>query len=231
MTGPDHAGSSTLPGEGPMLPQPLPAEPFALFTSWFDEACQKRFTANPNAFALATVGPGGQPAARMVLCKAVEAREGAISFFTNYTSRKSKALESHPRAAATFFWDAFDRQARLEGGVARLPEAESEAYFTSRPWQSRVGAWASEQSQPIASREAMLKKVIGTMRRFGIDPEHPPSDGAIIDIPRPPHWGGWRLVADRVELWLGGVGRVHDRAEWTRPAGGVGPWKSTRLQP
>lgn len=235
MAGFDQSDAPARPGDGPMLPEPLPSEPFGLFAGWFDEACGRGVTANPNAFTLATVDPNGHPSARIVLCKGVDPVGGSISFFTNYTSRKSQAIEAHPRAAAVFFWDALDRQARLEGPVAKVPEAESEAYFASRPWQSRVGAWASEQSRPIASRGAMLERVAAAMRRFGIDPANPPADGASVAVPRPAHWGGWRLVADRVELWLSGAGRVHDRAVWTRRLDGdrrvTGAWTSTRLQP
>lgn len=233
----DQSDAPPRSGGTAQLPEPLPVEPFGLFAAWFDEACGRAIQPNPNAFCLATVDPDGHPSSRMVLCKAVEPGIGAISFFTNYTSRKSRALGAHPRAAAVFFWDALDRQARLEGPVTRLPEAESDAYFASRPWQSRVGAWASEQSRPIASRGAMLERVRAAMVRFGVDPANPPADSARVEIPRPPHWGGWLLLADRVELWVGGAGRLHDRAVWTRTAGSggrdqiTGPWVSTRLQP
>lgn len=234
MAGFDQSDAPPLPGEGPLLPEPLPPDPFTLFRSWFDEAAQRAVQPNPNAFTLATIDPDGRPAARIVLCKSIDPARGALSFFTSYTSRKSAALTANPRAAAVFHWDTLDRQVRLEGIVTRLPEAESDAYFGSRPWQSRVGAWASDQSKPIASRAAMLDKVRAAMDRFGIDPERPPSADKTVHIPRPPHWGGWVLLTDRVELWLSGVGRVHDRAAWTRSLatpGKPGAWSSTRLQP
>lgn len=211
------------------LPEPLPAEPFTLVASWLDEATRLKVAPNPNAFTLATIDPDGRPAARILLCKGLDPRAGWIEFFTNYTGRKGLALGANPRAAACFFWDTLDRQVRIEGTVARCPEARSDEYFASRPWESRIGAWSSDQSRPIQSRAAMAAKVDQTMRRFGIDPANPPKPGAEPAIPRPPHWGGFRLTADRVELWVSGIGRVHDRAVWARD--GRGEWSATRLQP
>jgi pyridoxamine 5'-phosphate oxidase len=237
MTGFNPPDAPPLPGDGPLLPEPLPPDPFGLFLAWFDEAVRGRIGPNPNAFTLATVDPDGRPSARVLLCKAVDPARGSISFFTNYASRKSEALVANPYAAAVFFWDSLARQVRLEGPVVRIPEAESDAYFSSRPWQSRVGAWASDQSRPIRSRAAMLARVRDTMVRFGIDPDRPASDADQAAIARPPHWGGWVLIAARVELWLSSVGRVHDRAAWTRQVAttGQGPitgtWSSTRIQP
>src|SRR6185295_227981 len=132
---------------------------------------------------------------------------GYAEFFTNYTSPKSVGLESNPRAALVFHWDALDRQVRLEGRAARSPAARSDEYFASRPWQSRIGAWASDQSKPIASRLAMTDRVSAAMKRFGLDPSNPPPPGAVVQIPRPPHWGGYRIYAERVELWVSGSGR------------------------
>lgn len=223
--------------DGDWLPEPLPAEPLTLFRSWWDEAHAKRVQPNPNAMTLATVDPDGRIGARIVLCKAVNLSEGFFVFYTNYTGRKGVALEAGSRAALVFHWDDLDRQVRVEGVVTRSPEAESDAYFASRPWQSRVGAWASDQSRPIESRPAMQAKLAEVMRRFGIDPERPPADAAGLDIPRPPHWGGYRVWADRVELWAAGPGRVHERAAWTRTLAASaegyrgGLWVSTRLQP
>jgi pyridoxamine 5'-phosphate oxidase len=120
---------------------------------------------------------------------------------------------------------------RLEGPVSEVPAEESDAYFASRPWESRIGAWASDQSRPIASRHELLAKVRDTMVRFGLDPARPPEPGSQISIPRPPHWGGFRLRADRVELWVSGPGRIHERAEWVRAAAAAGGWTASRLQP
>lgn len=184
----------------------------------------------------ATIDPDGRPSARVVLCKELVEKDGYLVFYTNYRGRKGRALEANPRAAAVLHWDHFDRQVRVEGPVVRSPAAESDAYFHSRRWESRVGAWASDQSEPIASRAALLAKVQSTARELGVDLAAGVA-GQPVEIERPPHWGGYRLWFDRVELWCGGVGRVHDRAAWTRaltPAGEgfrAGPWSATRLQP
>jgi pyridoxamine 5'-phosphate oxidase len=199
--------------------------------AWFNDAMARAGQPNPNAFTLATIDPDGRPAARILLCKAIDPSAGAIVFFTNYTSRKGEALLANPQAAACFHWDALDRQVRIEGRVSKVSDAVSDDYFASRPLESRIGAWASEQSRPVASRAQMQDRVAQTMRRFGLDPDRPPAPG--VAIPRPPHWGGFSLLADRVELWVSGPGRVHDRAAWTRAlvAGRGGPWRATRLQP
>ncbi len=178
---------------------------------------------------LAVATASGELSARIVLCKQLEPAAGSLVFFTNYHSRKGRALEENPRAAAVFHWDTLDRQIRLEGGIARVSAAESDAYFATRPWESRIGAWASQQSQPIPSRDAFVEQIRGVMARFGIDPQNPPAAGDDIHIPRPPHWGGYRLTAQHVELWCSAPGRLHDRAVWKRsPDGG---WTATRLQP
>lgn len=230
------------------LPDPLPPEPFGLFKQWFDEAWAKRLQPNANAMTLATIDPDGRPSARIVLCKHIDVDSGHIVFHTHYQGRKGRALAANPRASVVFHWDAFDRQVRIEGPVVKSPKSESDAYFQTRAWISRVGAWTSNQSQPVASRAALVEHLYDVYRRFGIDPANPPPADAKIDIPRPPEWGGFRVHAERVELWVGGVGRLHDRAEWTRTLGpapaspdhGSGhspawvaltPWRSTRLQP
>jgi pyridoxamine 5'-phosphate oxidase len=188
-----------------------------------------RVQPNPNAMVMATVDADGRPSARVVLCKGLRGEDGSVVFFTNYESRKGGALAAHPRAALVFHWDALDRQVRIEGSVSRVPDAESDAYFAGRPWESRVGAWSSAQSRPVRSRRELLERVEATMRKFGIDPKSPPKPGAAVDIPRPPHWGGYRVTADSVELWVSGKGRIHDRAVWKRE--GSGPWRATRLCP
>jgi pyridoxamine 5'-phosphate oxidase len=140
-----------------------------------------------------------------------------------------------PWVSACFHWDSSERQARIEGRVSRVTPAESDAYFASREWEKKVGAWASDQSRPIASRDELLKKVAQSVRDLKVDLISAFTTGK-ADIPRPPHWGGFRLLAARVELWQGSTGRVHDRGEWTREiddANGtpVSPWRATRLQP
>ncbi|MBX3390795.1 MAG: pyridoxamine 5'-phosphate oxidase [Phycisphaeraceae bacterium] len=220
------------------LPDSLPADPWPLFRAWFDDAVANKVTPNPNAFTLACLDEGGALTARIVLCKKI-LDQGAIVFHTNYNSRKGRGLTKHPRAAAVFHWDALEKQVRIEGPVVKSPAEESDAYFKTRGWENRLGAWASDQSQPIASREELLFQIAGVMEKLGISIKDIMDKGDAVEIPRPPHWGGWRLWAERVELWLGGPGRVHDRAEWTRtiepsdiPAEfRCGKWKSTRLQP
>jgi len=221
---------------GESLPDELPESPFPIFRAWFDEACERKDQPNPNNFALATVGPDGRPSCRIVLCRGIDEDPGRIVFYTNYRGRKGSELERTPVCAATFHWDHAERQVRLEGEVVRSPEAESDAYFARRRWESRIGAWASDQSEPIESRQGMLDKVSDRIDAMEIDL------GAIMDgrdpeIPRPPHWGGYRLYPRAVELWCAGVGRVHDRAVWRREltrsgdSFDVGAWSATRLQP
>jgi pyridoxamine 5'-phosphate oxidase len=204
------------------------------------ESWQQRLQPNPNAMVLATSDQGARPSARVVLCKEIVAQPGYLVFFTNYLSRKGQELERNPRAAAVIHWDALHRQVRIEGPVVHAPAADSDAYFASRPWQSRVGAWASQQSEPLDSRDALHKAVTATALRFGApDPSRAGSEGSSdFVIPRPPHWGGYHLWAELVELWVEGEGRIHDRARWTReltpqPDGffSTGPWSATRLHP
>ncbi|MBK7406145.1 MAG: pyridoxamine 5'-phosphate oxidase [Phycisphaerales bacterium] len=216
-----------------MLPDPLPGDPFGLFRGWFEDARAQAPTPNPNAMALATVDPDGRPSVRMVLCKGIDPETGSILFYTNYESRKGAAMEATGRAAVVFHWDAMERQVRIEGRVARATPAESDAYFASRAWESRVGAWASRQSRPVASRQDLMDQVGTTILELGLD-VGALMRGEPVEIPRPPFWGGYRLTADRVELWVGGTGRVHDRAAWSRqlaPGGPATRWESTRLQP
>jgi pyridoxamine 5'-phosphate oxidase len=222
-----------------LLPEPLPPEPLVVLNRWMAEAWQHRHQPNPNSMVLATSDPSGRPSARVVLCKEVVPVPGYLVFYTNYLSRKGRQLAENPRAAAVIHWDAMHRQVRIEGPVLQAPGADSDAYFASRPWQSRVGAWASAQSEPVASRENLLEAVAGVAERFGTPlPWQSGSENADIPIPRPPHWGGYHLWAESVELWVEGEARVHDRARWTRKLTKVpngyfeaGPWNATRLQP
>jgi pyridoxamine 5'-phosphate oxidase len=225
-----------------LLPEPLPPEPLVVLDQWMAEAWRHRLQPNPNAMVLATSDPEGRPSARVVLCKDIVPHPGYLVFYTNYLSRKGRELAQNPRAAAVIHWDALHRQVRVEGPILQAPTSDSDAYFASRPWQSRIGAWASEQSAPVASREALQEAVTSTAERFGTpDPGRagPQSDspGDFV-VPRPPHWGGYYLWADSVELWVEGEGRIHDRARWTRelmvqPDGlfAPRPWTATRLQP
>jgi pyridoxamine 5'-phosphate oxidase len=222
------------------LPDPLPANPLAVAAEWLAQARADAAQPNPNSMVLATVDGRGYPSARVVLCKEINTQAGFILFYTNYRSRKGLELQANGRAAVVFHWDHRHRQVRAEGQVEVLSDAENDAYFRTRAWQSRLGAWASEQSQPVESRQALERSVTAMARRFGIPyegPRSPEPGNMTVDVPRPPNWGGFRLYADAVELWVEGEFRIHDRARWTRSlpaqpdaASGV-PWSVTRLQP
>jgi len=221
------------------LSDPLPANPLKVAAEWLAQARTDADQPNPNSMVLATADALGQPSARVVLCKDIAADAGWITFYTNYRSRKGRELEANPRAAVVFHWDHRHRQVRAEGRVARLSEAESDAYFASRPWQSRLGAWASRQSEPVESREDLAAAIAATARRLGIPYAGPgsPEPDTVGDIARPAHWGGYRLDVAAVELWVEGKFRIHDRVRWVRtpardqdPAGAV-HWSATRLQP
>jgi pyridoxamine 5'-phosphate oxidase len=222
------------------LPDPLPYEPLALVADWLSQAMRANVQPNSNAMVLATVDSEGAPSARVVLCKEIRPDAGYITFFTNYLSRKGTELAANARAAVVMYWDVLHRQVRLEGRVTPTTAAESDAYFASRAWQSRIGAWASEQSAPIASRAELVRAADAAAQRFGA-PVPTSSDDAAPDpgvvIPRPPHWGGYHLWVEAVELWVEGAARLHDRARWTRTleaeGGGFkgGRWSATRLQP
>jgi pyridoxamine 5'-phosphate oxidase len=226
-----------------LLPDPLPTEPMALAGAWLATALAARQQPNPDAMVLATATAGGLPSARIVLCKELDAELGRVSFVTNYDSRKGGELERNPRAALVFHWDHVHRQVRMEGLVVRAAPSESDAYFATRNWQRRIGAWASAQSQPLRSREALNAAVRAAADRFGAP--HPTAGNINQEpaavIPRPPFWGGYHVWADSVELWVEGAARIHERARWTRslttegrdPVSvvGAGPWSATRLQP
>ena len=222
------------------LPEPLPAEPLELVATWLAEARRDAVQPNPNAMVLATADQHGQPSARVVLCKEIRPQPGYLSFFTNYESRKGTELASNPYAAIVMHWDALRRQVRVEGPVVLASAAESDAYFASRAWQSRIGAWASQQSTAVPARAALAAAVERIARRFGVPSPMQARDDAAdpgVPIPRPPHWGGYHLWAESVELWVEGAARLHDRARWTRQlepsAAGftAGSWSATRLQP
>ncbi len=201
-----------------------------VLATWLAEAREAKLTPNTHAMTLATVThQRGEilPSARVVLCKHVDVDDGYLVFYTNYHSRKAQELEQNPVAAAVFHWDAMGRQARVEGRILRSPAAESDAYFAARPRGSQLGAWASRQSEPVASRAALLAELDAITERF-----------AGTAVPRPPHWGGFRLWATAVELWVNGEHRIHDRGRWVRTVGidaggnvGADEWTAMRLQP
>jgi pyridoxamine 5'-phosphate oxidase len=222
---------AAMPAPDELLPDPLPTDPLMLVADWLAAAVARSGQPNPNAMMLATVSADGRPSARVVLCKDIRVEPGYLVFYTNYESRKGQELAATARAAAVFHWDSMHRQMRIEGRVVRSPAAESDAYFASRPWGSRLGAWASRQSRPIESRAALLLAVARVTARYG-------AQAAIgRAIPRPEHWGGFRLWAEAVEFWVEGQFRIHDRVRYTRtltPADGefaAGAWSMSRLQP
>lgn len=220
------------------LPDPLPAEPMGQFAAWFDEAQRAKQQPNPNCMTLATVDAAGTPSARIVLCRGMDVEQGYIVFFTNYQGRKGREVLATGRASVVFHWDHTDRQVRMEGYVSQSPDEESDAYFASRPWESRLSAWCSQQSEPIADRDELIARIPKVMSALQLSAQDLLTRGNAVHIPRPPHWGGFRLWCASVELWLGGPGRLHDRAVWKRaitmntygPAS-AGAWKCTRLCP
>lgn len=188
-------------------------DPIMQFSRWFDEAIRAQ-VAEANAMSVATVAPSGRPSTRILLIK--EFDERGFTWYTNYESRKGRELEQNPYAAMLFHWIALERQVRIEGKVERVTASESDEYFNSRPMRSRRGAIASEQSKPIADRETLEARYAQVKQQYGDLP------------PRPPQWGGYRLVPDAIEFWQGRPSRLHDRILYTLVDGN---WQRQRLQP
>lgn len=201
------------------IPEPPPREPFGVLARWMEGAAACGVYKDPWAMTLATATREGRPSARVVLCKGVDAARGTLTFFTNYESRKGRELGENPYAAAVFHWPHAGWQARVEGAVERVSSAESDAYFETRPLLSRVGAVVSPQSREIASRGALLAKV-GALAGLA---------AAGRRVERPSHWGGYRIVAEEVELWAAAEGRLHQRVQWRRE--GAGAWGVRLLGP
>jgi pyridoxamine 5'-phosphate oxidase len=197
-----------------LLEEEVDPDPIRQFLAWFDEASQSG-AAESNAMALATAAPDGRPSVRMVLLRGVDER--GFAFFTNYESRKARELEANPQAALVFFWHELERQVRVEGRVERVSGKESDLYFESRPKGARIGAWASPQSEVVASRGVLDA-------RFDALESLYPEEA----IPRPANWGGYRVVPDTVEFWQGRPNRLHDRLRYTRQERG---WLIERLAP
>jgi pyridoxamine 5'-phosphate oxidase len=200
---------------GRLLENEVNPDPFVTFATWYQEA-QESGAHEPNGMTLATVGADNRPSARMVLLRQVDAR--GFCFFTNYESRKGKELAVNPWAALLFWWGPLERQVRVEGKVERMSEAESDAYYHSRPKGSRLGAWVSAQSQVIPNRQVLEERLAALEREY-----------ADSEPPRPPFWGGYRVVPESIEFWQGGPHRLHDRLRYVRQEDGT--WRIERLSP
>ncbi len=238
LSAPDGSPVEGTPPPPPLTPEALGGDPILAFRGWLAEAegtaqapsdmapggdpAPDAGMRYPNACTLATVDPEGGPDARIVLLKEVE--DNGFHFYTNRRSTKGRQLQALGRAALVFYWDALGRQVRVRGSVERLPEEESDAYFRVRPRGSQMGAWASEQSAPIADREALEARYREAEARFASDA-----------VPRPPHWGGYLLRPLEIEFWREGGWRLHDRILFRRAPAPDGasftPWEVVRLQP
>lgn len=231
----------TDPRTAKKLPGTLPSDPMHWVQEWLDQAMEEEVQRNPNSMTAITVNDKGQPSGRVVLCKRFVADPGYLVFYTNYKSDKARHLSVNNNMALVFHWDMLGRQARIEGEAVRSPADESDAYFATRDWGSQLGAWGSDQSSPLTSRAALIAQVGRRAVKLGVGAAKDLKSIAARDRPvisRPPHWGGYRVWARRVEIWIEGEDRIHDRARWERTlerrdddSFDVGEWTGTRLQP
>ena len=189
--------------------------PVIQFQKWFDQACSAQLP-EPNAMTIATVNSEGKPSARMVLLKDYD-QKGFV-FYTNYNSQKGQELTANPYAAIVFWWAQLERQVRITGSVEKISACESDQYFQSRPFNSRLGAWTSNQSEIISSREVLEQRLQELQVKY-----------QDLDVPRPPHWGGFRVIPAEIEFWQGRSSRLHDRLLYTLCDDGS--WKIQRLSP
>jgi len=219
MSTPDLAGERKSYEHGELGEDAAASEPLLQFRHWMDEAFAAKLP-EPTAMTLATVGADGRPSTRVVLAKGIDER--GVVWYTNYESRKGRELAVHPFAALQFHWVALERVVRIEGPVEKTSDEESDAYYATRPLDSRIGAWASPQSRVIASRAVLVTEAAKAAARHGLHP------------PRPPHWGGFRLTPQRWEFWQGRKSRLHDRLVY-RLESGTGDerprWVRERLAP
>ena len=196
----------------------LPADPFAAFTNWLKEAAENSFIVEPNAMVLSTLGDKEHISTRTVLLKDIS--EGGFTFFTNYSSRKAQAIELNSQVTLLFPWFAMERQVSISGFATKISEVESTEYFVTRPWASQIGAWASAQSAPLASREELEQRFVGASEKW-------PQGSS---VPKPPHWGGYRVTPISIEFWQGRYSRLHDRLRYER-ANSNAEWEITRYYP
>lgn len=231
----------TDPCSASRLPTRLPSNPMDWVQAWLDEAVEKQLQRNPNSMTAVTVNERCRPSGRVVLCKDFVADPGYLVFYTNYNSDKGRHLAANNNIALVFHWDDLGRQVRIEGEAVKSPAEESDAYFATRDWGSQLGAWGSDQSAPLQSRAALIAQVGRRAVKLGVGAAGDLKAIAAAGRPailRPPHWGGYRVWARRVELWMEGSDRIHDRARWERSLErsgddtfDVGEWAGTRLQP
>ncbi|HEY5565692.1 MAG TPA: pyridoxamine 5'-phosphate oxidase [Gammaproteobacteria bacterium] len=214
----------------PSLPAPLPDDPLPLMVLWLADAHRDAAQRNPGAMALATSDRDGRPAVRMVLLKSVSAEHGYGVFYTNRKSRKGRDIDANPRAAGALYWEPLGRQLRLEGRVVASPDAESDAYYATRPVGSQVNAWVSRQSAPLSTFVELERRAEHKKRELM----------SLGGLPRPPFWGGYRLWFDAIEFWVEGPDRFHERARYERTLSGAereptaivaGAWRHELLEP
>ena len=196
----------------------LSADPFAAFANWLKEAAENSFIVEPNAMVLSTLGDKEHISTRTVLLKDIS--EGGFTFFTNYSSRKAQAIELNAQVTLLFPWFAMERQVSISGFAAKISEVESAEYFATRPWASQIGAWASAQSAPLTSREELEQRFVGASEKW--------PEGS--SVPKPPHWGGYRVTPISIEFWQGRYSRLHDRLRYER-ANSNAEWEITRYYP
>jgi pyridoxamine 5'-phosphate oxidase len=201
MVNRDSISYRTEYGKQKLVVEQMKPDPIEQFKIWYKEA-EVAEVPEPNTMTLATVSNLGQPTIRVVLLK--EITEDGIIFYTNFRSRKGREMEEHPKTALNFYWQKMERQVRMDGQVSKIPEQVSDAYFATRPRGSQLGAWVSEQSKTIPTRQYLEEQLKSYQAQF---------DG--VQIPRPPHWGGYLLMPSRVEFWQGGANRLHDRIQYS----------------